>query len=95
MKKVYNIVAIISILLFAIGFVADKLNVESLNMLIENRDLFVVIYLFSSLQYQRKLNLEKEALIKKLKKIKNRSICFGFYVLGCSPSFDSVFKLVY
>ena len=68
MKKVYNIVAIISILLFAIGFVADKLNVESLNMLIENRDLFVVIYLFSSLQYQRKLNLEKEALIKKLKK---------------------------
>ncbi|WP_304037005.1 hypothetical protein [Mesonia mobilis] len=66
MKKTFKLISTISILLFLVFFIAEEfLDYKYLAM--EYRNIFVVIYLVTSLQYFRLEVKEKNSIIQDLK----------------------------
>jgi len=72
MKKPLKIIATVSIILFAVLWIASKFNFLPEFNTMDNRNLLVLIYLFTSLQYFRMETKDKEVEIEELKlKLKN------------------------
>lgn len=67
MKKSLKIISIISLIIFAILWILGKfVDFENFNTL-EISNIFVIIYLLSSLKYYQLDSRDKDAIIKELK----------------------------
>ncbi|MCK9628413.1 MAG: hypothetical protein M0R37_07460 [Bacteroidales bacterium] len=67
MKKSLKIISIISLIIFAILWILGKfVDFENFNTL-EISNIFVIIYLLSSLKYYQLDSKDKDAIIKELK----------------------------
>lgn len=67
MKKPLKIISIISLIIFAILWILGKfVDFENFNTL-EISNIFVIIYLLSSLKYYQLDSKDKDAIIKELK----------------------------
>ncbi|MCG1036971.1 hypothetical protein [Polaribacter sargassicola] len=67
MKKTLKIISIVSIGLFVVLWISCKFNFLAKYNLIEYRNIFVLIYLFTSLKYFQMEVKDKNAEIQELK----------------------------
>lgn len=67
MKKTWKIIATVSSILFAVLWIASTFNFLPEFNTMDNRNLLVLIYLFTSLQYFQMEAKDKNAEIKELR----------------------------
>ena len=68
MKKTLKIISIVSIILFGILWILNKfIDTYEFNTVMDNRNILVLIYLFTSLKYYQMEVKEKNLIIEDLK----------------------------
>jgi hypothetical protein len=68
MKKTLKIISIVSIILFGILWILNKfIDTSEFNTILDNRNILVLIYLFTSLKYYQMEVKEKNIIIEDLK----------------------------